>query len=390
MTKLLRILTGVHAGAELRLAVGTHRIGADDDADIHISDWCGNYVSLAVHEHAPGMVHVAVIGSDSSGAHEASKAAQKNQPGTVILLDFVPMQFGCTVICIGPAAAPWPSDLELLSTLLVRPDETRCASERSRRGMEGVVFACAMLSAVLVIGSGMLTSAVSRDALQHDAGDIAQRVNLTLAAAHMKELHAQARGSTVTVTGMVGTPAEDSQVRKLLMRVSSSGIVRHYDISQNDVRNIAESLGTQGLKVVYAGHGEFEVSGAAANPRDVESAVARMRHDLSDNVKNVRVRVAQAEDSQSSMPSFSFLMSSDDVRYALTPDGVKHIYARPEVPVASALNDASALSGSNVDNTANELARAPIVRQPVEDIPATPPSPATREAKTTAYLPLPK
>ncbi|WP_027210516.1 secretion protein [Burkholderia sp. WSM2232] len=488
MTKLLRILTGVHAGAELRLSAGIHRIGADDDADIRISDWRGDDVSLVVD--ASGVVSarrmqpvVALAEGDpdtapktvpDTDAHSSTRiraneghdgeqgarhAAQSDEePGTVILLEFVPMQFGDTVICIGSDDAAWPSDLDLLSTLLVKPDQTRRAAERSRRRkMTGVVSACAMLGAVLVIGSVMLTTAVSRAALPRDAGDLAQRVNLELAAAHMKELHAHVRGSTVTVSGMVATADEDTQVRKMLMRISPDRIVRHYDIAQNDVRNIADSLAMQGLKVTYAGRGVFEISGKAANPRDVEAAVARMRHDLSDNVKNVRVNVAQAEDALPSAPSFSFLMASDDVRYGQTPDGVKHIYTVPEDPASSAAIAAAAngLAGSSANGAANyaasnasnnaannaansapnnaangaanlaansaatpdtsatdsagegpgvhSLTPAPSdglglvrsgaargVMQPVEDIPATPPSPATRAANTTAYLPLPK
>jgi|GEM_PF-1054494 len=470
MTKLLRILTGVHAGAELRLSAGIHRIGADDDADIRISDWRGDDVSLFVD--ASGVVSARRIlpvdalaqgepgidrapdpdtGANSStrihadrdndGEQGARHAAQNDdEPGTVILLDFVPMQFGDTVICIGSDDAAWPSDLDLLSTLLVKPDQTRRAAERSRRRkMTGVVSACAMLGAVLVIGSVMLTTAVSRAALPRDAGDLAQRVNLELAAAHMRELHAQVRGSTVTVSGMVATADEDTQVRKMLMRISPDRIVRHYDIAQNDVRNIADSLAMQGLKVTYAGRGVFEISGKAANPHDVEAAVARMRHDLSDNVKNVRVSVAQAEDALPSALSFSFLMSSDDVRYGQTPDGVKHIYTVPEDPASSAAVAANGLAGTSASGAANNAANitangaanlaansaatpdtsaadstgqapgvhsmtpAPAdgpglvrsgaargVMQPVEDIPATRPSPATRSANTTAYLPLPK
>jgi type III secretion protein D len=429
MTKLLRILTGVHAGAELRLGTGAHRIGADDDADIRISDWHGDDVLLIVD--ASGVVSarrmMEVMAGDfaaqsnesSSINNESNDGTQgafptlqdEDEPGTVILLEFVPMQFGDTVVCIGSDDAAWPSDLDLLSTLLVKPDETRRAAERSRRRrMTGIVSACAMLGAVLVIGSVMLTTAVSRAALPRDAGDLAQRVNLELAAAHMKELHAQVRGATVMVSGMVATPDEDTQVRKMLMRISPNGIVRHYDIAQNDVRNIADSLAMQGLKVVYTGRGNFEISGKAANPRDVESAVARMRHDLSDNVKDVRVRVAQADDALPSAPSFSFLMSSDDVRYGQTPDGVKHIYTLPEEPASSAAaagndagNDASdAQKNASSDETSANNGPAIIasgaargVMQPVEDIPATPPSPAPRAANKTAanktaYLPLPK
>ncbi|RZF23812.1 secretion protein [Paraburkholderia sp. UYCP14C] len=404
MTKLLRILTGVHAGAELRLSAGAHRIGTDDDADIRISDWCGDDVSLVVDSCGVVSARRMAVAKGDAAVNESSDSAQgatlasrtDDEPGAVILLDFVPMQFGETVVCIGLDDAAWPSDLELLSTLLVKPEETRRAAERSRRRrMAGIVSACAMLGAVLVIGSMRLTTAVSRAALPRDAGDLAQRVNLELEAAHMKELHAQVRGSTVTVSGMVATAAEDTQLRKMLMRISPDRIVRHYDIAQNDLGNMADSLAMQGLKVVYAGRGAFEISGRVVNPHDVESAVARMRHDLSDNVKDVRLRVAQAEDALTPAPTFSFLMSSDDVRYGQTPDGVKHIYTSQEdAPAAAAGNgpaDGNANGNPGATGSADEApAAARGVMQPVEDIPATPPSPAPRAANTTAYLPLPK
>jgi type III secretion protein D len=98
------------------------------------------------------------------------------------------------------------------------------------------------------------------------------------------------------------------------------------------------------------------------------------------------------------------------VRYGQTPDGVKHIYTLPEEPASSAAaagndagNDASdAQKNASSDETSANNGPAIIasgaargVMQPVEDIPATPPSPAPRAANKTAanktaYLPLPK
>jgi type III secretion protein D len=424
MMKLLRILTGVHAGAELRLSAGTHRIGADDDADIRISDWRGPDLVLTVDDSGvvsarsvtpePATVaaeELATALSDEGGGTAGTSAPDGSSPAaagvletpdtpdtsTVLLVDYVPMQFGDTVICIGWPDSAWPSDLDLLSTLLIKPAQARREAERSRqRKLVGIVLGCAMLGAVIVIGSVLMTTMVSRAALPHDAAGLAQRVNTALAAAHMNELHAQALGSSVTVTGMVATPDDDATVRKLLARLSSTSILRHYDIAQNDMRNIEDSLGVQGVHVVYAGHGAFDVTGKAARPADVEAAVTRLRRDLSDNVKALHLRVEQSEEGAPLPPSFSELMSSDDVRYAETPDGVKHIYVTPESPASAAadatggdtLASANPDANANASTNANAAAQSATVRsgaatgvmQPVD-------GPAT--ASSSAPVPLP-
>lgn len=410
MMKLLRILTGVHAGAELRLTAGAHRIGADDDADIRISDWRGADMLLTVDDSGmvsarsvtPGLeavqsgelalsadgsvaAHVAQAEAESD-AHEHATAERLDVPdtSTVLLVDYVPMQFGDTVICIGWPDTAWPSDLDLLSTLLIKPAQARREAERSRqRKLVGIVLGCAMLGAVIVIGSVLMTTIVSRAALPHDAGDLAQRVNTALAAAHMNELHAQALGSSVAVSGMVASPEDDTAVRKLLARVSSTPVLRHYDIAQNDTRNIEDSLGMQGVHVAYAGHGAFDVTGKAANPSDVDAALVLIRRDLSDNVKTLRMRVVQSNEGAPLPPSFSELMSSDDVRYAETPDGVKHIYAMPETPASSAAGAAGDDTLASADGASDALpatvksGAAAGVMQPVGD-----PGPASAAAST--------
>lgn len=37
--KQLRILTGAHSGAQVKLVPGVYRLGADDGADLCITDW---------------------------------------------------------------------------------------------------------------------------------------------------------------------------------------------------------------------------------------------------------------------------------------------------------------------------------------------------------------
>ncbi|TAM48942.1 MAG: secretion protein [Paraburkholderia sp.] len=361
--KLLRILTGVHAGVELHLSAGAHRIGSDDDADIRISDWSGADVLLTVDE--TGVVsarrllpELQALAQTEAQHTSANDGAETMDPGTVLLIDFVPMRFDDTVLCVGASDAVWPSDLDLLSTLLVKPQEARHEAERSRqRKLVGAALACAMLGAVVVIGSVLITTVVSRAALPRDSGDLAQRVNRALTQAHMSELHAWPHGNNVIVSGMVPTTEDDATVRRLLTQLSSTAIKRQYDIAQNDARDIEDAIGAQQVHVAYGGQGAFNITGKVVNPADVEAALTRIRHDLSTNVKALRMQLTQSDEAAPPPPSFSELMSSDDVRYATTPDGVKHIYVDPEIADAPA-SDASVGAAAGADGASGAQSTA--------------------------------
>jgi type III secretion protein D len=329
--KLLRILTGVHAGAQLQLTPGTHRVGADDDADIRLTDWRG--ADALLHVDASGVVSAQRVAAAVQMADTADGQAAPPVAGeeVVLLVDFVPMQFDDMILCVGADDAVWPSDLDLLSMLLTRPAEARFAAERKkRRRYVGAVVACFVLGIVIVAGSLLTTTQMSRAALPRNADDRAQRVNEGLAAAHVTGLQAHAVGNTVVVTGMVTSPADDDAVRNLFARISPTGISRNYDVAQNDARSIEDSLGVAGAHVRYLGDGNFAVTGAVSSRADLDAALARVRADLDPNVKNIVVQAAENSNVMAAGPaaaSYSEMISSDDVRYAQTPDGVKHIYA---------------------------------------------------------------
>ncbi|MDE1144619.1 HrpD5 family protein [Paraburkholderia tropica] len=360
--KLLRILTGVHAGAQLQLAPGTHRIGADDDADIQLSDWRGT--SALLHVDATGVVSAqresgASVSEESArddAEVEAVKAASEAPPETVLLVDFVPMQFDEIVLCVGAADAAWPSDLDLLSMLLTRPAEAKfAAARRKQRRYMGAVAAVFVLGLVVAAASLVTTTQMSRAAAPDNAGERAQRVNAALASAQVRGLTARALGNTVVVSGMVATSADDDAVRALLDRVAPGGLSRNYDVAQNDARSIEDSLGIAGAHVRYDGDGNFAVTGTVASKADLSAALERVRADLDSNVKHIAVDVAESGgfgSNASSTASYSEMISSDDVRYAQTPDGVKHIYA-VDVPDASAA-DAAVTPASSATATASE------------------------------------
>ncbi|MFM0363575.1 type III secretion protein [Paraburkholderia sediminicola] len=365
--KLLRILTGVHAGAQLQLTPGTHRVGADDDADIRLTDWRG--ADALLHVDASGVVsaqRVAAAAVQTVDAADGEPAQPAVAEEVVLLVDFVPMQFDDMILCVGADDAVWPSDLDLLSMLLTRPAEARFAAERKkRRRYVGAVVACFVLGIVIVAGSLLTTTQMSRAALPRNADDRAQRVSEALAAAHVSGLQARAVGNTVVVTGMVTSPADDDAVRNLLARISTTGISRNYDVAQNDARSIEDSLGVAGAHVRYLGDGNFAVTGAVSSRADLDAALARVRADLDPNVKNVVVEAAENTGIAAANPaaaSYSEMISSDDVRYAQTPDGVKHIYVvdppASDSDAAAAANAASGTGGASGAAVANANAAA--------------------------------
>ncbi len=334
--QLLRILTGLHAGAQLQVAPGRHRIGSDDDADIRLTDWQGPDAVLNID--ATGVTRIALASAEEADDEHAEEA--------VILIDFVPMQFDDIVLCVGPDDATWPSNLDLMSTLLARPVEEELASVRQkqkRRRQLTAIAACVLLGGVIVAGALFTTAQSSHAAFPPSADDRTLRIAQALAASHVAGLHAHALGNMVVVSGMVANANDDTAVRALLDRVSPDGVSRKYDVAQNDARSIEDSLGVEGARVSYMGDGRFEISGKVANANQLEAAVARVRSDLDSNVKEIVVRTDEIARSNEVPESYSEMISSDDVKYAETPDGVKHIYAiDPPATAESAQSSQSA------------------------------------------------
>ncbi len=347
--KLLRILTGTHAGAQLQLAPGAHRIGTDDAADIRLTDWRGADLWLTVGD--TGVVSAQMVAAASSDT--AAQAAVGSNPAsgpleTILLVDYVPMQFDGTILCVGEEDGAWPSDYELLQTLLVKPAAK--AAPLQRRYL-GIAAACFCVGAVIVTLSVLSTAQMSRAALPPNADDNAHRVTDALAAARIEGLTAHAVGDTVVVTGMLDSSADDAAVRQLLRRLAITQVAAQYDVAPQVARSIEDSLGVAGARVQYSGGGRFVIKGSVGSKMTLDSAIARIRADLDPNVKDLVADVSESAGNASAADAtaYSEMISSDGVQYAQTPDGVKHIYASdpPEAAVAASGADTGANVGAN-------------------------------------------
>ncbi|WP_323123312.1 secretion protein [Burkholderia alba] len=330
--KQLRILTGFHAGAMLQLAPGQHRLHGDANADIRLTDWTGADVTLDVDP--TGVVRAVTRMDTQLGDPAETFAAAPTPDDMVILIDFVPIRFGDTILCVGPDDTPWPSDLDLLSTLLTGPADARAdADRRKRRRYYGALAACIALG--LAAGTIVLltTAPDSEAALRHSADYRTTRIQDALAAAHMRELQVHSVGNTSVVTGMVANLSDDQFVRSTLDKISSKDIVRSYDVAQNVVHSIEDSLGIAGVRVKYLGNGEFSITGSVDSKDTLDKAVTRIRADLSSNIRRLVVQVVENPDRVPLVTEqYSEIVSSDTVQYTQTLDGIKHIYVS-EVPV---------------------------------------------------------
>ncbi|WP_109477465.1 type III secretion protein [Paraburkholderia sp. C35] len=365
--KQLRILTGIHAGATAPLSPGPYRIDADDDADIRITDWTGPSAIVEVGDSDVVTVRrlatqqADVTAGDDNGTHEtANEGVEDTAP--VFMLDFLPMQFDQSVICIGPDDMEWPSDLTLLSTLLKpgQPDDAARSQRHSRR--RTFVALCAACVALAVIGGVSALSMTTRAKASMLPNDVAamENVNREFAAAHLNELRASLDGhGGVLVRGLVANESENLAARRLLASITAPRMQAQYGIAEVIRRSIGESLPVAGISVRYDGGGVFSIAGKDVDMDALQQGVRRIRPDLPANVKDIRIDATGAE--QADAPagaSYIAIVSSDTVRYAQTPDGVKHIFIL-DSEASAATSDTASAAGAAAPHAASDTAPAP-------------------------------
>ena len=388
--KQLRILTGIHAGATAPLGPGLYRIDADDDADIRITDWTGPSAIVEVGDgdvvtvRRLAVQEAGVDASDEAPPDETDKqdveAERVEDTAPIFMLDFLPMQFDQSVICIGPDDIEWPSDLALLSTLLkpAQPDDDQRGQQRSRRRtFVALGAACVALAVIACVSALSMTTRAKASMLPNDVAAM-ENVNREFAAAHLNELRASLDGhGGVLVRGLVANESESLAARRLLASITSPRVQAQYGIAEVIRRSIGESLPVAGISVRYDGNGVFAIAGKDVDMDALQQGVKRIRPDLPTNVKDIRIDATGAE--QADAPagaSYIAIVSSDTVRYAQTPDGVKHIFildndASASAPAAS--SDPAAPAAADTEQPASDA------MPPVSKAANEPPSPLAKQ-----------
>ena len=286
--KQLRILTGRHAGARLRLTHQRYTLGAGNDTDVQISDWKHTPVVLMIDE-CSDVIRMAIEADDA----QAGRATA--------LEDFVPRRFGDIVLCVGSGDDnAWPGDVELLQRLM------RPARNRAQAGAPS-----------------------GRPPLQ-------VRVAGALAREGLNGLSAEAAGDAkVVVSGLVNSHREIERAHAVLREFGETAVVNRYASADDLTRSISDALADASLNVRYEGSGVFLVQGAVRDVDALHSIVGRIGSDIGPLVKRIDIDVKELPPAERA--HLDAMLMSPDLQYVQTPDGTKHL-----VVVSTAASDSSA------------------------------------------------
>jgi type III secretion protein D len=326
MDKELRILTGFHAGARIKLNPTTMSIGKDTTADILIQDWSEGTMQLAIDAED----RVTIVAADAA-----------DTPST--LDDFAPRRFGDVVLCAGPDEAQWPSDLQLLEAMLAAPAGADDAAEVNadepvmmgdmrpmpparraswtRTGLVAMLVGSAGAGA-LALTMGGASQAATRPPAPVGLADV--RRALERLQEPGIELREQANG--FVASGIVANGEAARRAHAGLRSVAGNRLRWQVKPADDIARELAESLHEPHVLVRYAGAGRFEVTGTARQPGAVRDVAERFRNDMAAPAPRIDVKVERI-DELGIAGKVDSAVNADGVRYIESSDGTKNFLA---------------------------------------------------------------
>jgi type III secretion protein D len=337
--KQLRILTGLHAGVQLRLTRRQYRIASDEDADLQISDWA----------HAPLILTFEEEGSDVSPAlhliADDGTPARTTAGALGLLEDFLPRRFGDIVLCAGPDAGPdaaaWPSDMALMDALMRPVAKIKAtaavvaqAAPRAKTAL-GLKLSALVAAAALIAGLASVLSTQTAASTTPPASPMEQ-VMVALRQAGVEGLTVRRIDRRLVVEGLLPGSAEMARARAALQPFGEGQLLHRYASASDIVRQIGDALNRPGVRVVHRGQGVFAVEGQAADPAELQDEVRRIAGDIGPLVRRIDVAVEQT------LPTArvrvgSMLAGDDGLQYVQTADGTKHLSLRTPVDDGAAV-----------------------------------------------------
>lgn len=302
--KLLRILSGRHAGGSLQLGVGEHMVGAGSDNDIIISDW--TVPTLKVQ------VSAGVVGAEAAGG----------------LADLKPVRFGDVVVCIGPVEGIWPTDLELLAQLFESPalSASQAVAEGPPRKTTAYALCGGAAAVIAFCLVAVIVQARPQSSLQAANGiaSASRNVQQAIDRAGVRGLQVRNDTSAISIEGMVDT-REQSHLALSAISALSLGIdIRpRFAVVEEVIESIRSSVGLPQAQITHLGGGVFSFQVESADPDGTRAAISRVAADLAPSVQRIELVVTQSKAAHHNTRVTSSF-SDGDVSIVQTKDGAKY------------------------------------------------------------------
>lgn len=323
MTQRIRILTGIHAGAQINLFASRTAIGCSEQAEVQISDWPGPDGTLTL----PG-----------DGSMWLTLTAENGSPQTIPLQEKVPVQFGDIVFCLGADNDAWPTDAALLqqhfavthgaaaTSDAAVPGERPSARPDARRGWRNVSLAMT----VVVLSAGGLTWFGVRDGSAVAAPEASVRpvsadasldaVKHVVATLGLDDLSVQRQGRRLVVKGVVATAEQATALSHRLSKLDAEGVDVRVVVAAQVAEDIRALLGESGVSVEYLGSGRFRVTGAVVDMNRTTTRLAQVQRDYAGAIAGIETSLSASE---APLRNVSAMLDSAGVQYVEQTDGTK-------------------------------------------------------------------
>ncbi|WP_157288329.1 HrpD5 family protein [Uliginosibacterium gangwonense] len=311
MSKEIRVLTGLHAGARLALQSGIQHIGKGDDAKIRISDW----------DASPLWIDV----SDDGQITQIRLTASTDDASLLFFGDFEPHRFGSIAIAFGNIDATWPSDLDLLEKMLrpPAPPPILTSEKQVSHGFRvkwwlapvgAVLFGITVTSANQFGAAKPVVAVQSENAMPH--------LRAALSNLKQPELDIVTNGNDVILKGLVNSSADLQNVLNALNSIAPGKIQPKVTVVSDVLENLKSSVGDSYLAYRYMGAGVFQVTGVTPRAERDREILNRLRDDL--GVNQTRLEVSIQSSGNGFPPNTDVVVQTENMHYVETTDGIRH------------------------------------------------------------------
>ena len=313
---ILKILSGVHVGAEVVLSTAELVLGQNESCDLMLDD-----VSLSDRHISLRMDGEQALLTLLDTARPIYIGEQKLERGELILEPFQLISIGTLFMVVGPADAEWPAiDLQLKQKMTALPDHEEpvaveeetddvetapVIAERSSRLIWIISAGVPLMVLLIVFTAWLLTPNVSAPTAEEIKIKVQQIATYYGAIIEVEQKHE----GDIHITGYIGT---EGKRQAFLVELENSGIVAEANlISSQQVANSltlildneVNRVGVNRVDVamVPGSPGDFTVEGYVGDAELWKNILAKLQRQMdyrsiSDEVQTMADRIAALQD----------------------------------------------------------------------------------------------